>query len=393
MLRSIKSILYVLSGSLLRLVLFFGITATVLLIIFGRPNALKTTLQTSNAYSRLVPSLIETSKKNGQNNGTLSFDDPVIAEIFTKSFPPADIKKNTELFIDSVYSWLNNKTDTLQFTIDFTSNKQLFARELANYAFNKLELLPYCKQPPAELDPLNATCLPKNVDLTEAKRSYEEQIFLTDSFLQKTILTQEDLPKNTKGQSITDQLYFAPDVFTWLKRAPFILSAFLIFLSFDFILLSPRKRKGVQSLSTILISSGVGILAFPLLFSYVLPYFSKSFDFNFDTAVGTQKIFTEIIDELSRNIDILFISFGAGVTIVGFMLYIGERLSRPQTKYTSLEKKSGLATSQQKAQTSPKSLRGKLNQSNIPLQTSDGPKKNKVTGKSKYRTLKNKKEF
>ena len=392
MLRSIKNILYILSGSLLRLVLFFGITATVLLIIFGRPTTLKSTLQTSNAYSRFVPSLIEASKKSGQDGGTLSFENPDIVEIFTNSFPPQDIKSGTETFINSTYDWLTKRTPTLSFTIDFTSNKQQFAREIADYAFNKLERLPYCKQPPAELDPLSATCRPKDIDIEESKKSYEEQIFKSDSFLQKTILTQDDLPKNTKGQTIVEQLHFAPDIFVWLGRAPYILGALLLFLAFDFIWLSPRKRKGVLSLSTILISSGISILAFPLLFSYILPYFSKSLDFNFDTA-GTQKIFSEIIDELSRNIDILFISFGAGVAAVGFLLFAGERLTRPQIKYGNLEKKAGLAGSIKKPSPSPKSLRGKLTQDNVPLQSSDGPKRKPSNINSKYKKLRNKKEF
>jgi signal transduction histidine kinase len=210
--------------------------------------------------------------------------------------------------------------------------------------------------------------------------------------LQKTILTQEDLPKNAAGQTIASQLHYAPTVFTWLKRAPYILGALLLFLVIDFILLSPRRRKGIKNLSTILISSGVSIIIFPILFSYVIPYFSKSFQFDFES-VGTQKIFSEIIDQLSRNIDILFIAIGGAIALLGLVLYVGERITRPTTKYTNLEKRSGLAVSTKKQEQSPKSLRGKLNQDNIPLQTSDGPKNKKQKGKSKYRTIMNKKEF
>ncbi len=391
MFRTIKNILYVLSGSLFRIVLFLCITAAVLMIVFGSSKTLKTTMQTSNAYNRFVPSVIESNKKNPQTASALPYDDPKITNIFLDSFPANDLKLKTETVIDSAYSWLNKDTDKLQFRIDFTKNKHQLSQELADYAFNRLERLPMCKVNPAELDPLTAVCQPKNAVSPDSKKAYEQQIFLSDSFLQKTVLSQDDLPKNSTGQSITQQLYFLPNVFTWLKRSPYILGALSIILAVDFILLSPRRRKGVQRLSAILVSSGVSILMFPLIYSYIIPYFSKSFQFSLETD-GTQKIFSEIIDKLNRNIDILFISIGAAIFVVGFILYAAERLTRPQSKYHDIEKMAGVATGIKKVAESPKSLKGKLSQENIPLQSSDKPRTKSMKTGNKYRKLK-KKEF
>lgn len=384
----IKNILYNLSGALIRLLLFFGIIATVLLIVFGNSKVIKTTLTTSNAYSRLVPAIIEDNKKNPATQNSLPFDDPAITTIFTDSFPNRDIKKNTESVIDSVYDWLNNKSPTLKFRVDFTANKQAYAHAIANYAFKRFEALPICKILPETIDPLTSDCRPNNIDISASRDSYEQQIYKSELFLPKTVFTEEDLPKNKQGQTIAQQLSYIPSLFTWLKRTPYIVAGLLLLLSVDLLLLSSRKRKAIQSLSRILIGSGFSIVVFPFLFSYVLPYFFKSFDYNFDD-VGTQKIFSEIIDNLTRTVDILYIIIGAAIAVVGFLIFASERLTRPSTKYHNLEKKSGVAVG---IKTSPKSLRGKLTSENVPLVSSEGSRVKRMKTPAKYRTLYKKKD-
>lgn len=392
MLKSIKNGLYVVSGPLLRIVIFLAITASVIVVIFGNQATLKLILQKTNSYSRFIPSVIEENVKNTPVNSAFSYEDPEIVAVITSSFPARDLRRNTEQFIDSVYLWLNGTTEKLTFTVDFTKNKQQFAAGLADYAFNKLERLPVCKQAPPELDPLTATCRPKNLNLLESKKVYEKQINDSDSVLQKTLFTENDLPRNASGQTIAEQFHYAPQIFTWLKRSPYILGIASVILAIDFIILSPRKRKGIVSLSRILMGSGISIIIFPLFFSYVLPYFAKTLQFNSGVG-GTQKIFSEIIDQLGNNVDILFILIGSGVAIAGFILYGIERITRPTTKYTGLEKKSGVAVSAKKSEPTPKSLKGKLTQETVPVQSSDDPTKKRMKGKNKYRTLMNKKDF
>jgi hypothetical protein len=339
-----------------------------------------------------VPAVIDENKKNPQTSKAFPFDDPKVTDIFTYAFPARDLKNSTETVLNATYDWLNKKTPTLRFSVDFTTNKRQYATSLADYAFTRLQGLPVCKQPPAEIDPLTATCKPTNIAFEESKKSYEEQIFISDSFLPKTVFTENDLPKNTHGQSIAQQYAFLPDVFIWLHRAPYIICAILTVLAVDFILLSSRKRRGIYSLSRILIGSGISIVIFPLFFNYIVPYFSKSFQFDFET-VGTQKLFSEIFDELSRTMDLLFIAIGSSIAVLGFIIFAAERLSRPRTKYHNLEKESGLAVGIKKPAPSPKSLKNKLGSDNVPLQTSDGNTSKKVKSNGKYRTLNKKKDI
>lgn len=389
--RGIKNFLYVSSGYLLRLTLFFGIVAIVILILFGNSRNLKTILSSNNAYTRFVPSIIEDNKRNPQTAKALPFDDPKLIDVFTFSFPPRDLKNATETVIDSTYAWLNGQKPQLTFNVDFTENKRTYAALLTKYAFDRFEKLPVCKVVPAEIDPLTATCIPDNIDVAGSRVSYEQQVFESSSLLEKTAFTEKDLPKNTSGQTIAEQYNFAPQVFKWLKLSPYIFAALIVVLSADFILLSPRRRKGVQTLAKMLLGTGISILAFPFVFRYVLPYFVKSLEFSYES-VGTQKIFSEIINELNRNIDLLFILIGGVVAVIGLVLLIAERITRPNTKYYKIEKNAGLATANA-AQTPPKNVKGTLSQETIPLQSSDSSKVKKVKKDTKYRTLNKKKEL
>ena len=384
---SVKAFLYSLAGSLLRLTLVFGITATVLVVIFGQPTTIKNSLQSNSAYSRYVPSLIEENKKLPQNADNTVLKDPAITQILTESFPSSDLKAKTETFIHGIYSWLQGDTKTLVFTIDFTANKRMFADRLANYAFVRFASLPVCKQNPIEIDPLTATCRPKNINLEDSKQSYADQIFASDAILKKTVFTQEDLPKNTAGQTIAQQFSYAPTAYTWLARAPYIMIFAVIFLALDLLLLSTRKRKAVRSLANIFIGSGISILVFPLLYDFIVPHFSKSLSFSFETS-GTQQIFNEITTEISHLIDVYFIGIGLSLAVVGFLLWAAERLSRPQNKYHNIDKKAGMQVGTKKV---PSPNKTKLNADTVPLQSSNGPHK-KVKVSPKYRKL-NKKEF
>jgi len=384
---AVKTFLYNLVGSLLRLTLVFGITATVLVIVFGQPTTIKRSLLNNQAYSRYVPSLIEENKKLPQNAENSILQDPAIIQILNSSFPAKDLQIKTELFISSIYSWLQGDTKTLTFTIDFTGNKRKFADGLANYAFVRFESLPVCKVNPPEIDPLTSTCRPKNIDLEGSKIAYADQIFASNAVLQKTIFTQDDLPKNKAGQTVVQQLSYAPTAYKWINRAPYIMTFAIIFLALDLLLLTTRKRRAIKSLANIFMGSGISILVFPLLYDYIVPYFSKSLSFSFESS-GTQQIFNEITNEISHLIDIYFIVIGVSLAVVGFFIWAAERLSRPQNKYHNIEKKAGVEVSTKKI---PSPNKNKLSSETVPVQTSDGPRK-KVKVSPKYRKL-NKKEF
>lgn len=371
--KTLKKLAFWIVAYSIRLVLFATISAAVAVIIIGHSSSVKDALSQTNSYARFVPAVIDANKSAPQSDRSLNYDDPNIVKIFTDSFPAADLKVQTEAVIDSLYAWLNGKTPQLTFKVDFIKNKATLADSLSAYAFARLAKLPVCKQLPDSVNPLTINCQPKGYDLKEVQDSYRQELLSSDSFLSKTVLTEKDLSKNAAGKTLPQQYNFAPTAFQWLLRAPYILGGMFFVFGGLYIWLSPKKRRGVAGIGSILISSGVSLAIFPILFDIVIPHFTNSFQAQTGTS-GTQAIFSDVIDRITHHFDALFISIGIQLAIAGLCIYILERATRDETsKYKNIEKMSGIVTSNQKSAPSPKSLRGKLTYENIPVQTSDLP--------------------
>jgi hypothetical protein len=394
--KTLKKIGFWIVSYTVRLALFGTILTAVAVAIIGKNSYVKDVLNETKSYDRFVPAVIEANKAAPQGSNSLNYDDQNIVKIFTESFPADDLKSKTEHVIDEVYAWLNGEQPQLKFSADFSPNKQLLADKLSAYAFTRLAKLPPCKSLPETINPLTIECKPVGFDLKEVQESYRQQLLASDSFLSKTILTEEDLPKNTAGKTLPDQYAFAPTAFRWLLRAPYILGVLTLVFSVAYVWLSPKKRKGVAGLGSILMSSGISLAIFPILFDIVIPRFTDSFQVQSGTQ-GTQAIFSDIISSITAHFVSLFITIGIQLFVAGLCVYLIERVTRNEAaKYKTVEKKSGVVSSNQKPEPTPKSLRGKLAHDNIPVQTSDLPTRlspDKIASNKKYAKLSKKKRM
>ena len=392
--KTFRRILFVVTGYLLRFTLLATISVAVLLGVVGNSKDIKKIMVATNAYARFVPSVIETNKANKQTAESIPYDDPHIYNTFVESFPARDLQYNAELFIDSVYAWLGGATKTIDFKVDFTRNKTLLAEGLSTDAFARLKTLPLCKTPPAEVNPLTTTCQPTGFNFNESREAYKQQLLASDAFLSKAVFTGKDLPKTIDGKTIEQKLSYAPFVFKWVHASPIIFAVLLTSLSAIYVALGSRHRKAVSSLGSILISAGFGLALLPFLFDFVLPNFTKSLDLGFGGTNGTQKIFSDITDYAYKRVDILLIVCGCIVVAAGIITYLLERATRPKSKYVNIRKRTGLASSIEKPTVSPKSLKDRLTNENVPLQSSDRPAKQNaknVRDNNKYRKLYSKK--
>lgn len=392
----LKKIAYWIVGYSIRFILFATITAAVIVSVVGKSSYVKNILTDINSYDRFVPAVIEANRTAPQSSDSLNYDDPNIVKIFNDSFPAADLKIQTEGVIDNLYGWLNGEQPTLTFKADFTPNKALLADKLTNYAFERLAGLPDCKQLPESINPLTINCKPGGYDLQDVKESYHQELLGSNSFLSQTVLTEKDLPKNDAGKTLPQQLTFAPSAFQWLLRAPYLLGGITLVFGVLYVWLSPRKRRGISGIGSILLSSGISLAIFPILFDIVIPHYTKSFQAQSGTT-GTQAIFSDVIDHITHHFDTLFITIGIQLFIVGLSIYLLERATRNETaKYKNIEKKSGTVSSVEKPRPSPKSLRGKLSAENVPVQSSDLPNRlnpKRVAENKKYAKLHKKKKM
>ncbi len=388
--RTLKKIGFWIVSYTIRLVLFGCVTASVLVVVAGKPEDVKAILNQANSYERFVPAVIDANKNQSNGDNTLDYSDPKVVSVITNSFPAADLRTNAENVIDHVYGWLDGSVPQLSFTVDFTQNKIALADGLTSYAFTRLAFLPPCKSLPSEVNPLTIQCQPPDYDDPAIQTSYRDQLLDSESFLSKTVITEKDLPKNTQGKTFAQQYSFAPTAYKWLLRAPYVLGALTVIMSVLYIFLSPKKRRGVSGLGSVFMGSGITLAIFPILYDFILPKLTSSFQVQSGTT-GTQAIFSDVISQVTSHVDSLFITIGIQLTIVGLSIYLLERATRDSlARYKDVSKKAGVATSLEKPEPSPRSLRGKLTVDNIPLQSSDLPAKRdpkKVAENNRYRAL------
>jgi len=393
--KTLKKIAFWIVSYSIRFVLFATISASVAVVIVGKSSDIKEVLTQTNSYQRFVPAVIEANKNAAQNSSSLNYEDQNIARIINESFPANDLKRVSENLVDNAYAWLDGDKQTLTFKADFTHNKLQLADKLSTYAFERLRKQPFCTRLPEVVNPLTIECQPAGYNLDEAEVSYRQQLLESDSFLSKTILTQDDLPKNGVGNTITEQYDFAPMAYRWLLRAPFILGGLFVLFGALYVLLSSRVRKGISGFGAILFTSGLSLAFFPILFDIVLPHFTKRYQVQSGTQ-GTQAIFTDVINHITNHFYTLFITIGIQLFVVGLCIYLLEKATRDENaRYKNVEIKSGLSTSNQKSQPSPKSLRGKLSFNNVPIQSSDLPTKmnpKMIEENKKYALFKKKKK-
>ena len=390
-----KIVFWIVSYSI-RLVLFATVSAAIAVAVIGKSSDVKEVLQQTDSYTRFVPAVIDANKAAPQSGNSLDYDDKNIELIITESFPASDLKQTTESVIDSVYDWLNGKTPSLTFKADFTKNKEMLADKLSAYAFNRLRQQPVCKSLPETINPLTVQCQPAGYDLDEAQASYRQQLLESDSFLAKTVLTEQDLPKNTSGKTLAEQLDFAPRSFRWLLRAPYVLGAVTLLFGVLYVVLSPRIRKGIAGIGSILMGSGASLALFPIIFDILLPQLTKDYQVQSGTQ-GTQAILNDVINHVSNHSYTLLITIGIQLFIAGLCVYLLERATRNETaRYKNIEKKTGITSSNQKPGPSPRSLRGKLSHENVPLQSSDLPARlnqKRINENKKYAKLFTKKKI
>lgn len=379
-----KKLLFILSDNLLRILVYATATTAVLALVAGNRSLVKQTIAESGAYQKFVPSIIESNK----DNSTIPLSDPEVVLIINKAFPPETLKNKTEDIVDSIFNWLEGKESEVIFTVDFTENKNQLGDKLSEYAFTNLAFKDTCETQPEYFDPFTSECRPYGYDIFKGETEFADQIKSTEGFLGQTVLTQASLPANKSGKTIFEQYSNAPVIYKWLMRAPWILGVMTIISAVSFVGYLPNKRRGVARLGKTISATSVTLIVTPLIFSVIIPQFSKSFQSEISGS-SAEVLFNDIITSLTRSFDRMMIGFGVWLLLIGIAILLGEKMTRPKTRYSGVASRSGLTSSLEPAQKLA-SPRGKIKPATLPMQSSeisDTKKPKKQKKNSKYRKI------
>jgi hypothetical protein len=103
-----------LGSSFFKILLLFTATVMAIVVVFGNPKPLKTSLSDSKVYDTLVENALKSMEspnkpKEGQGDG-ISLAQPEVKQAVKQAFTPALLQSSTEQIIDGVYRWLDSKS-------------------------------------------------------------------------------------------------------------------------------------------------------------------------------------------------------------------------------------------------------------------------------------------
>lgn len=236
-------------------------------------NVTESWLSEGKVYDNFVDELAKTvekeqSKKHGTetSESDANVDTAALTRAATVAFPPKTLQENFETVLNSVYDWLEGKTEKIVFNLDLTEERQAFIDALGNEAFTKLSSLPACRseQISEDFDPFSAGCLPTRTDINAQVGKFKTEISgSSEGILQDSSIDGSDLAFNVKGTKTRIDEFFseAPSAFNLLNKLPFLLAVLVVISSGLIVLLSRPKLKGLKKLTWLFGPTG-GILIF-----------------------------------------------------------------------------------------------------------------------------------
>jgi hypothetical protein len=262
------------AATVLVLALYGLAVLSALVIVFGTAQHIKRALAASNFYNTFVDNVIQEAQKGSAGehggesgeSGEPKLDQPIVQAAAKKALPPEFLQASAESALDGIYSWLHRQTPTPEFKIDLNPAKQTFANEVGNGLAARTQALPVCTL--AQLQTLDANnldlfslpCRPPGVDLEAERQKVVNEIAGNKEFLNKPVLTGEDLSDPEKDQTTGQQYSEIPRAFSWLQRAPWIMGFLALLGATGVVLLFEERRRAWRRLGIIFLSVGLVLL-------------------------------------------------------------------------------------------------------------------------------------
>lgn len=320
--------------------LLLAVTCT-LLTAFGSAQAVKHTLSSSGAYATIAETAVKQASASDNQNLSdtekATLQQPEVQAAAQQAFSPAFVQSSTEEFIDGTYHWLDGKTASPDFKIDLSSAVKVFEDKAADAAVSRAKALPACTLQqlreinPTTINPSNLPCLPPGFNVDTQKQAFIDSITSKNEFLQNPVVTADQIPKDSNGQTVFERAHAAPTVFHWVTIAPWILGAVLIISGVGVIFLSLGRRKGIGSLAISLIGNGLLLLLLSFLSGFVFNHFFNSSSSPLHITDGSaQQSVVSIIGAFNHVIGKSLLTFGGIYTVVGIITLAALRLTRPK---------------------------------------------------------------
>lgn len=301
----------------------------------------KSWLKESSVYDNFVGELADLVKQDTKNRGGEnpdgSFDTEAITRAAKEAFPPETLQKNVEAVLDGAYDWLEQKTSTLVFNLDFSLEKKIFIEAMGNEGLTKIASLPACQngESAEEFDPFSATCLPSGASASALMDNFKTEIATSDSVLPDTTLNSSDITFDSDGEKKPIDVAFseAPVWYGLLSSSPIVLTALVVINSALIVLLSKPKKHGFKTLSRFFGVVGVLTVLFGVMNILLKESIVKSAMGNNGEKGIAENILFPVVREVSASIGKWNVIIGGVYVVlaVGFaVLYVKLKKKNPE---------------------------------------------------------------
>lgn len=318
----LRRLAYLTSSGLLKLSLFMLALAGAGWLTFGEPGAIKQAADDGGLYGGAVTNILDHAKKDVETSDTyLALDDPEIEKAARDAFPPQLLKQQGESVIDGIYAWLQGETDKPAFSIDLTEAKQRFATNVGNYAQRRYDALPPCtiqqlQTHSTNVDPFTVQCQAPGLSGATVNEIVKREILQSDQFLADTSYTAEDLPKDSEGRTVLDNLEPAPEMYQFLGSLPLLLGFASAIAATGVILLAEDKRRGLKAIGVTLVGTGIFLGLGALIISWSFNQMNGTTGEAFQNSlVATVRSLTEAYNGNLLKFYLTYLLVGAAILI------------------------------------------------------------------------------
>ncbi len=304
--------------------------------VFGTPGHIESALTKSGIYNTIVPNVLDQAQQKlatdnpGSSVSNVPIDQPAIKQIIEQSIPPQYLQTQVNGVINNVYAWVHGQKPRLAFTIDLTVPKQKLADGLAAYVTQHLAALPSCgvALQGGDVDPFNATCIPKGYDTVAAGNKVRDQI-LSGDFLKNSQLTADTI-KTGNGQTLGQKLQPVPGIYHKVRLGIAGLGIVALLLSVAVVFCSVDWRHGLRKLGCLYLPVGLTIILMTWLLSFGLNKATEELSKQSSANQAIQQSILSVAKILASDLRTYWLTAGIGLVslaVAGFVAYI---LTKPK---------------------------------------------------------------
>jgi hypothetical protein len=214
----------------------------------GRRETVKGWFERSGVYRNFVTEVISLSQAQAATQGNV-IDGEILNSAANMSFTPELLQTALEAVLDGSYDWLEGDVSSIEFTIDLTEAKSMYADEITRVAQDRVQQLPSCASDdiPSNFDPFTASCRPSQLDFSSFDEDFRRLIYEDKNFLPNTIITAEALTVDmgTEKQRLDNSLHFMPTAYTLARYVTWV-SLVAAFMSMALlIIIANTKRRAI----------------------------------------------------------------------------------------------------------------------------------------------------